>query len=93
MQEHVYRCTLKSLTASVCRACEGSVVRGDDRASLLKHNMGCLQIWESERQNGRFLYKGNNKQHVSYKSIKYNVQYILKETENQKETRQIIETF
>lgn len=36
--------TLKSLTASVCRACEGSVVRGDARASLLKHIMGCLQL-------------------------------------------------
>lgn len=43
-------CTLKSFTASVCRACEGSVVRGDDRASLLKHRAGCLQLWEPERQ-------------------------------------------
>lgn len=43
-------CTLKSFTASVCRACEGSVVRGDDRASLLKHRVGCLQLWEPERQ-------------------------------------------
>lgn len=34
--------TLKSLMASVCKACEGRVVRGVDRASLLKHNMGCL---------------------------------------------------
>lgn len=43
-------CTLKSLTASVCRACEGSVVSGDDRASLLKHRVGCLQLWAPERQ-------------------------------------------
>lgn len=37
--------------ASVCKACEGRVVSGVDRASLLKHNMGCLHTWEPEEEN------------------------------------------
>lgn len=45
--------TLKSLTASVWRACEGSVVRGDVRASLLKQSVGCLHVWQSEREPER----------------------------------------
>lgn len=53
--------TLKSFTASVCRACDGSVVRGDVRASLLKHNMGCLQLWESKRQRDRAPGEGNQR--------------------------------
>lgn len=37
--------------ASVCKACDGRVVRGVDRASLLKHNMGCLHTWKPEEEN------------------------------------------
>lgn len=53
--------TLKSLMASVCRACEGSVVRGDDKASLLKHSTGCLQLWDAERQTHTVVSNGNQK--------------------------------
>lgn len=42
--------TLNSLMASVCRASEGSVVRGDRSPSLLWHSVGCLHIWEAEHR-------------------------------------------
>lgn len=40
--------------ASVCRACEGRVVSGDDSPSLVKHSVGCVQSSDPEKQLDKY---------------------------------------
>lgn len=52
MNEHTH--TLNSLMASVCRACEGSVVRGEDSPSLVKHSIWCFQRGDPEKESDKY---------------------------------------
>lgn len=42
--------TLNNFIASVCKASDGSVVRGEVIPSLLWQRLGCLQIWEAGKE-------------------------------------------